>query len=238
MSISTFTLGGSSPILSAGKARWKPQKGKYRISFVALPGIENGTPDFNASAPLFKGGRRLYNKDVGYFLDNGPEFQKFATEPSKVAIGTVVVLWPVDMTTGKVDASRLARGEYEVKTWTLSLDKYKQLDTTNSEFPLTKHDVLADVTDPVFHKMSFSPARENLLLSVKEKTPQIYNDLISVAKDLFNRLQDDIAQDLTIDQIREKLAGKNGGSPVSGMQNTASSFSNVDDVLNSVLDDI
>ena len=238
MSISTFTLGGSAPILSSGKSRWKPQKGKYRISFVALPGLENGNPDFNAQAPLFKGGRRLYNKDVGYFLDNGPEFQKFASEPSKIAIATVVILWPVDNATGKVDANRLASGNYEVKTWTLSLEKYKQLETTNSEFPLTKHDVLADVTDPTFHKMSFSPARENLLASVKEKNPALFNDIISISRDLYARLQDDIAQDLTIDQIREKLAGKNGGSPVAGLPNTASSFSNVDDVLSGVLDDL
>jgi hypothetical protein len=238
MSISTFTLGGSAPILSSGKSRWKPQKGKYRISFVALPGLENGTPDFNAQAPLFKGGRRLYNKDVGYFLDNGPEFQKFATEPSKVAIATVIILWPTDLSTGKVDANNIANG-YQVKTWTLSLEKYKQLETANSEFPLTKHDVLADVTDPVYHKMSFSPARENLLAGVKDKNPALFNDIISIARDLYARLQDDIAQDLTIDQIREKLAGKNGGSvsPVAGMANTASSF-NADDVLNDVLGDI
>lgn len=64
---SDFSLGGNSPILSAGKARWKPQKGKYRVSFVALPGLENGNPDLEADAPSFKGGRRLYAKGVGYF---------------------------------------------------------------------------------------------------------------------------------------------------------------------------
>ena len=87
--------------------------------------------------------------------------------------------------------------------------------------------------------MSFSPARENLLAGVKDKNPALFNDIISIARDLYARLQDDIAQDLTIDQIREKLAGKNGGSvsPVAGMANTASSF-NADDVLNDVLGDI
>jgi hypothetical protein len=86
--------------------------------------------------------------------------------------------------------------------------------------------------------MSFSPARENLLASVKDKNPALFNDIISIARDLYARLQDDIAQDLTLDQIREKLAGKNGGvSPVAGMANTASSF-NAEDVLNDVLGDI
>ena len=183
---------------------WIPQKGKYRISFVALPGLENGTPDFNAQAPLFKGGRRLYNKDVGYFLDKGPEFQKFATEPSKIAIGTVIILWPIDLSTGKVDVNNLANG-YQVKTWILSLEKYKQLEIVNSEFPIVKYDILANVTDPFYQKMSFVPARENLLASVKDKNPNLFNDIIFTASDLYAHLQNDIAQDLTIDEIKERL---------------------------------
>lgn len=34
---SDFSLGSSTPLLSAGKSRWKPEKGKYRVSFVSLP---------------------------------------------------------------------------------------------------------------------------------------------------------------------------------------------------------
>lgn len=228
---SDFSLGGSSPILSAGKARWKPQKGKYRVSFVALPGLENGNPDLDADAPVFKGGRRLYSKSVGYFLDHGPEYQKIGGGPSKTAIATTLVFWPVDAN-GVLDKTRLGNGEFEIKTWVFSLDKYRQLEAIHAEFPLTKHDLNVVVTDPQYHKMTFSPCRDSLLVTLKDKKSDLFNSVIDVAKGVHANLQNDIAQDLTLDQIREKLSGE-VGSPVGN--SSMSSNLDVDDVLDDVL---
>jgi hypothetical protein len=229
---SDFSLGGNSPILSAGKARWKPQKGKYRVSFIALPGLENGNPNLDADAPVFKGGRRLYAKGVGYYLDHGPEYQKIAGGPSKTAIATTLVFWPVDAN-GVLDKGRLSGGEFQVQTWVFSLDKYRQLEAIHAEFPLTKHDLNIVVTDPQYHKMTFSPCRDSLLSTLKEKKVDFFNTVVSTAKSIHDNLQNDIAQDLTIDQIREKLSGEVGSPTVSG--GGMSSSLDVDDVLDDVL---
>ena len=215
-----FSLGGSAPILSAGKSRWKPEKGKYRVSFVALPGLDQGSVQFkdadgNPSNPIFKGGRRLYKQGVGYFLDHGPEYQKIAGGPSKLSIATTLVFWPTD-TNGVLDKTRFANGEYEVKTWVFSLDKYKQLEAINAEFPLSQHDLNIHVTDAQYHKMTFAPTKESLFAKLAESQPSIFSGVVSNSKASFVNLQNDIAQDMTLDQIREKLSGEVGGSPTGG----------------------
>jgi len=231
---SDFSLGSSTPLLSAGKSRWKPEKGKYRVSFVSLPGLENNEPDLNASAPIFKGGRRLYLKGVGYFLDHGPEYQKIAGgEASRTTIATTLVFWPVD-SNGALDKARFGKGEFDIKSWIFSLDKYRQLESIHSEFPLTSHDLTITVTDPQYHKMTFAPCRESLLVSLKEKQPDFFRKVVSAAKEVHIRLQDDIAQDLTIDQIREKLSGE-VGTPVSGGASSGGGSFNADDILDDVL---
>lgn len=232
MGFSEFSLGGNSPILSAGKARWKPQKGKYRVSFIALPGLLEGNPNLEADAPLFTGANRLYMKGVGYFIDHGSEYTKIAGNPSKTAIATTLVFWPTDAN-GILDKARLSNGEYEVKTWVFSRDKYNQLVAIHSEFPLTKHDLNVVVTDPQYHKMTFSPCRDSLLATLKEKKNDLYKEIVETAKTIHGNIQNDIAQDLTIDQIREKLSGEVGSPVASG--GGISSNMNVDDVLDDVL---
>ena len=88
------------------------------------------------------------------------------------------------------------------------------------------------VTDPQYHKMTFSPCRDSLLVSLSEKKPDMFKSVVDVAKGVHANLQNDIAQDLTIDQIREKLSGE-VGSPVGN--SSMSSSVDVDDVLDDVL---
>ena len=237
---SEFSLGSSAPILSAGKSRWKPEKGKYRASFIALPNLENGKPQFedadgNPTNPSFKGGRRLYKQGVGYFLDHGPEYQKIAGGPSKTTIATTLIFWPV-APNGTLDKTRFGNGEFEVNTCVFSLDKYRQLESINAEFPFSQHDLSITVTDPQFHKMSFVSCRDNLLLALKEKNPDFFNQVVSMARPVHANIQNDIAQDMTLDQIREKLSGE-VGSPVGGgsFGGGSSSTIDVDDVLDDVL---
>lgn len=230
---SDFSLGSSASILSAGKSRWKPEKGKYRVTFVSLPGLENGNPDLNAAAPSFKGVRRLYLPKVGYFIDHGAEYQKIAGQPSKTAIATTLVFWPVDAN-GVLDKSRFSKGEYEIKSWVFSLDKYRQLEAIHAEFPLTKHDLNIVVTDPQYHKMTFSPCRESLFATLKEKDANFFKQVVGSARDVHNALSNDLAQDLTLDQIREKLSGE-VGSPV-GNAAGGNFGGNVD--MDDVLDDV
>jgi hypothetical protein len=235
---SDFTLGSSAPVLSRGKSRWKPEKGKYRVTFAAISGIENGDPQFtdangNPTNPSFKGARRLYKQGVGYFIDHGPEYQKLAGSPAKTAIATTLVFWPTDAN-GNVDASRLQKGEFEVKTWILSEDKYRQLEGINNEFPLSHHDLNITVTDAQYHKMNFAPSRESLFKALSEKDPKTFKSVVSAVQDAHANLQNDIAQDLTLDQIREKLSGE-VGSPTGGNKGFNSNF-DADSLLDGMLD--
>jgi hypothetical protein len=236
---SDFTLGSSAPILSSGKSRWKPEKGKYRVTFVALPNLENGKPVFededgNPTNPSFKGGRRLYKQGVGYFLDHGPEYQKIAGGPSKTTVATTLIFWPTSPN-GVLDKTRFGNGDFEIKTWVFSVDKYRQLESINAEFPLSQHDLNITVTDAQFHKMSFAPCKDSLFKALSEKNKDFYNTVISVAKAVHANVQNDIAQDMTLDQIREKLSGEVGSPVGNSFGGGGGSTIDVDDVLDDVL---
>ena len=70
----------------------------------------------------------------------------------------------------------------------------------------------------------------------KAKEPNLYESVVEVVKDIYSRLQDDVAQDLTIDQVREKLSGAGGATSPVAKSGFSSNFS-ADDVLSNVLDD-
>ena len=236
---SDFSLGSTSPILSGGKVRWKPQKGKYRVSFVALPGLENGQVEFkdssdNPTNPSFSGCKRLYHKDIGYFVDNGnPEFQKIAGNPPKTSIATTLIFWPTDPR-GTLDKARFANGEFQVQTWVFSVEKYRQLESINAEFPLSLHDINIEVTDAQFHKMTFSPCRESLLKTLSDKGADLFKVCMETAKPIHSNIRNDMAQDLTLDQIREKLSGS-VGSPTGVSGGGFSSSFDADEILDGML---
>jgi len=228
----SFGLGTSNPALATTKSRWKPEKGNFRVSFVGITGIEDKKPTFDSSSQiLLEHTKRLYMNGVGYFIDHGPEYQNIANGKSKVAIATTLAFWPVNGQ-GKVDMARIEAGEYEVKVWIMSLDKYNQLVSIHQEYPLTQHDVLISVTDAQFHKMSFSPRRDSVFKTLSETNPDLFNKVVEIAHAVHGNIRNELAQDLTIDQIRQKISGE-VGSPVSNM---GGSTLDADDVLDSVLD--
>jgi len=231
----TFGLGSSNPVLATNKSRWKPEKGNYRVSFVALTGIEDKNPSFEANSQiLLDHVKRLYVQGVGYFIDHGPEYQRLApTSKPKVAIATTLAFWPVNGQ-GKVDMARIENGEYEIKVWIMSLDKYEQLVAIHQEYPLTVHDLKINVTDPQFHKMSFTNARESVYKVLKDTKPEIFKKVVDVAHAVHTNIRSELAQDLTLDQIRQKLSGDTV-SPL-GTPSMGSSALDADDVLDSVLD--
>jgi len=235
----SFGLGTSSPVLATTKSRWKPEKGNYRVSFVGITGIDNKNPSFESNSQvLLEHAKRLYMQGVGYFIDHGPEYQAIAGggKGGKVAIATTLAFWPVNGQ-GKVDMSRVQAGEYEVKVWVMSRDKYDQLVSIHQEYPLTQHDILINVTDAQFHKMSFSPRRDSVFKLLSENDKDTFKKVVDIAHAVHSNIRNEIAQDLTIDQIRQKLSG-DVGSPVSSMGGMSMGGGlDADDVLDSVLDD-
>ena len=201
----SLDLGTANPLVSSDKTRWKPEKGIYRVSFISLPGLAQGNPDFSAKAPQFQACKRLYSKALGYFLDNGPEFRQFSEQDSRLSIATTLVFWPVDAR-GAIDKSRLAAGDFRVHSWIMSKDKYQQLDAIHVDNSLVQKDLKITVSDPTFHKMTFSPCGDSILLNVKEKMPELYTKVIQFASAIESGLSKDLGQDLTLDEIKARLA--------------------------------
>ena len=234
-SFEVFGLGSNIPALNINKnTRFKAEKRKYRVSFFTKTGINPNNPDAEmvALTPV----KRLYHPSVGYFVDHGPEYQKLSKDgkSGKQYIAVTVVLWPVNASNGQLDQGRLASGEYEVKNWVMGLDKFNQLTSINSEYPLIEHDLKIDCTEVQFQKMNFSPCRDSVLRKLKSDKVSMYKEIMQIVEGVFDKQPQDLARDLTLDQIREKITGE-VSSPL-GNSSSFSSDSNFDDLLDGVLD--
>ncbi len=208
---------------------------KFRVSFAWWPGLEDGKPVLDSPSPRFLGGKRLYLAGVGYFMDRGPEYVKIAGSPSKMQIGTVIIKWPTD-SSGAIDKAKFASGDFKAMSWIISGDKYQNLKTTNSEWPLGSYDLNIACTDTQYQKITISPCRESLLRKILEKDPVKAAAIIAQAKAVAEGLPGELAQDLTIEQIRAKLAGGPvGARPTAGSGAAPASSPDFDNMLEDIL---
>jgi hypothetical protein len=207
---------------------------RYRISFVWWPGLEEDELDMDAETPKFIGAKRHYVPGAGYILNKGPEYTKLLGDAPKSCIGSVIVQWPTD-STGKLDAGRLASGDFKVLPWTFGADKYETIKGVHREFPMGDHDLKIHCTDAQFQKMTFTPTKDNVLrklMSAGGKKKTLVDQILELAKEAVQALPNDIARDMTLDQVREKL-----GESVSAPIESAGSTDDLDGVLDNVLDD-
>lgn len=229
---------------SVGKKgkRFKMDKGEEaRISFLWWPGLEKGTPNFKAQTPCFVGGPRHYMKGVGYFMNNGPEFTKIAGEAPKTRIATLVVKWPLKAG-GKLDTEALAEGRFDVLYWVFDDGKYDEIKPIHNEWHFGTCDLKIKCSDAQFQKMAFSPTKESVLLKLAEKPDHpLWQNLLTQAQAMLANIQDEVGRNMTIDQIREKLAGGGGGVGGGGGGLgggvVGGSSEDMDDALGKILDD-
>lgn len=239
MSFSTFTLDNPSNVPSAFKSdRFKGEEGKdYRVSFLWWKGLTEGKPQMSGS-PMFASCHRMYIEGVGYVLDKGPEFLRVAqsvdpkVKKPRLAIATVIVSWALDQS-GRPDKSALQSGGYKVQPWIFSEDKVKSILRKHQEWSLSEHDLTIACTDTQFQKMDFSITRDNLFATLLDKDSAIAKDVIEKAKGVVEGIESTLAQDLTLDQLREKL----GLETISPTGSTGASNGDIDDVLGDILDD-
>lgn len=202
--------------------RFKAKKDeRYRVSFAWWAGSEDCNPimtalgdDAPAPSPRLLGANRFYIPGVGYFQDKGPEYQKIAgsATPGKMYAGTLIVVWPIDER-GNVKKAEFAEGKFQVLPWIFSKDKYDTIAQNHNQFPLGMHDLSLLCTDDNFQKMTFTPCRENLLAMLRQKQPEAAKRLLEQVRDLIPLLPNEIAQDLTLDEIRTRMAKANGAAP-------------------------
>lgn len=213
--LETFGFGENDRGMSASKARLKMEKNqKARISFIYWQGLETGDPLLEGS-PRFVHGKRHFKQNVGYVLNQGPEYTKLLGDDPKVRINTIVVKWPI-LADGKVDAENLAAAE--VMYWVMDAGKYEELKTMHGDFPLSNSDVLVTCTDSTFQKLTLAVRAESVLqklLAASATKPSMRNLLDGIfdqARAMIPGLKAQIGQTLTIAQIREKLGmGSVGG---------------------------
>lgn len=240
-----FGFGDNDDGVGAKSKRYKGKEGETtRASFIYWKGIETGTPDLGPDAksdgpwpsPKFIGCKRLYLPGVGYFLDKGPEWVKLAGgAPSKMYCATILCVWPTD-SRGNLNMDAFKAGRFEVMPWIMSTDKYRAIEARHKEFPLGCHDMTLACTDSQYQKIDISPCKEGLFRKLVEKNPSAARPIIEAAASVAQTLARDIAQDLSLDQIREKI-NKNGGvSPVGG--GAGSPVSNNSAEFDGLLDDM
>lgn len=236
MGIQEFGFGEGDEKVGVKSKRYKAKEGNTdRVSFAWWPLTANGL-DLAAKTPKFIGCKRFYIEGVGYVMDKGPEYAKLAGQPSKMNVGTIVVVWPTD-SKGQIDKKRFDENEFDVMTWIMGSDKYRVIESRHSEFPLGAHDMMLKCTDTQFQKLDIGPCKESLLAKILDKSPERAKLLLEAIQDATEEIAKDLAQDLTIEQIREKLKGnKSGGgaAPVfgGGVSNSSPDFDNLlDDVL-------
>jgi len=211
-----FGYGEGDDKVGAKSKRFKAKEGeKYRVSFVWWPGIEDGKPNLDAPTPKFIGCKRLYLAGVGYFIDKGPEFAKIAGQASKMQVATLICVWPTD-SKGNLDKGRFQSGDFTVMPWIISTDKYRNIEQNHKEFPLGQHDLSLTCTDTQYQKITISPCRENLFRKLFEKDPSKAAPIIDAAKEGIAAIHGELAQDLTIEQIKEKLGRQAGGGSPNG----------------------
>lgn len=211
-----------------------------RVSFLWWEGLDKGKPNLDAETPLFVGAPRHYLKGVGYFINKGPEYTKLAGEPPKTRINTIVVKWPTKAG-GKLDADAIQAGNFEVMYWVFDDNKYAEIKPIHSEWPLGAHDLKIKCSDAQFQKMSFSPCKDSILRKLLEKgsDSELVKQIISAGQSLIANVQNEVGRDLTLDQIREKIAGGGaaaGGTTTGSPVHDSAVTEDIDEALDGLLD--
>jgi len=236
-SFESFSFGRNDESATQGKKRFKAQAGcTYRVSFVWWKGVEEGKLDLDADGPEFVGAPANFIPNVGYVINRGPEYTKIAGgEPPRMKIATILVVWPQD-SKGKLDKKAIAEGGFDVCPWVFAPDKYKALDPIHQEFHFGQHDVTISCTDTQYQKMTFSPCKDSLLAALKKKGGKLWESIVEQTQLLAGGIQGEIGREMTLDQIRDKLAGSGGGNPAATPA-VAVATEEIDNLVDNLLDD-
>jgi hypothetical protein len=247
----SFGFGHGDNSITGRLQKFKGEKGKtYRLGFVWWEGMDGNreftvndlTPPPDAAeeelTPKFVGAQRHLIQGVGYVINKGPEWTQLAGSPPRMAIATIIVVWPLGKN-GQPTKDTLFGQQPDVQPWVFGQDKYEKLRKMHqSGYPMYDYDVQADCEESQFQKFNFLPAKQNIFKEMLKANSQQAKD---VAKFIIDRvraivpgIEREIGQNLTLDQLREKMGqsvqNPTGGSAVAGDQE-------VDNILGSMLED-
>lgn len=232
-----FSFGAGDDNIGHKTKRWKGEKDRtYRFSFLWWPGLDKGNPNLDGN-PMFTGAQTIYIPNVGYIVANTPEFLKLSSDAPRTRIATVIGVWPTDKS-GMIDKNRVSQGEVDVQVWIFSGDKYKSLQQINNEFPFGQHDITVCCTDPQFQKLTFSPCRESLFRTFlnNPKAKTISDRILMEAQAVAQNINNEVGRVMTIQQIRDKLAGSGGDLNALGGGQESVVTGEIDSIVDNILD--
>ena len=236
-----FGFGSNDERIGKKDKRFKMVKGEEaRVSFLWWPGLAEGTPNFKAATPTFVGGLRHYVKGVGYFMNKGPEYTNIAGDAPKMRINTIIVKWPLKKDSSgnmKLDVEAIQLGNVDVLYWIFDGEKYDEIKPIHAEWHLGECDLKIKCSDAQYQKMAFSPTKESVLAKLAEKPDNdTWKKIIAAAQDLLATVEAEVGRDMSLDQIREKLAAAGVSPGGGGSSNSGAGMGAVSEEMDDALE--
>lgn len=206
--------------LLSGKRKVSFKEGNtYRLSFVAWPS-KDGPADqiatsldqinFAATRPLFGACNRVFINSVGFVKASpGVSYRQFTEKDPSISVATIVAQWPCDAK-GNVLMEKIK--EVEVLPYIFGKDKYNSIMNIHNETHMGEWDIKFTCTDSKYQKGSFAPAKGGVFATLAGKNSELARSILEKAVDAWSSLPDELGKELTINEIKEKLAGGTGGS--------------------------
>lgn len=162
-------------------------------------------------------GSKVHFKERFFLCKKGECCDKLG--PAKWRVGAVIIKYGTDRQ-GTVKSPFT----YELLPWLFSEQTYIKLKNTNSEFPLATHDIKISCTNEEYQHLDITPCSESIWTAKEELKKKILEE----AKPLWDFVKRSIANDLSVEEIRDLL-----GMSVGGGQDPTTKL-NLDEVLDKV----
>lgn len=175
---------------------WKAKGGeKYRVGFV----YPDGKPDkMFAGVMVHFGGR--------YFICKSTKNKKaiccthsYEGKKPRWRVGGVIVMYNM--------VDKKPKG-YKLYPWVFTDKMYDKLRTLNGEWKLSEHDVLLSCTNEDYQTIEAQSCKESIWQAKDELAKKIRAEAV----DIMDEVRDNLASDLSIEEIKEQLGIDDMGS--------------------------
>jgi hypothetical protein len=146
--------------------------------------------------PIVKKAQIHYVEGIGYIKSNEYTLKKFGAPRARYV--TIIGHYKTNKL-GKIENPK--NMAVNCKFFILSDKKYALLKAANDEFPLEKHDLMATCVEEKFQQLQFQSCKEAAWVLI----PEVKASVLEQVSKLEPHLDRQLCQDLTVEQIKEKL---------------------------------
>jgi len=132
--------------------------------------------------------------------------------PARWRVGSVIIKYGTDKQ-GMIKKPF----SYEIFPWVFGEGTYVKLKNTNSEFPLTTHDVKISCSNEDYQTLDIIPCNESIWTAKEELKKQILED----AKPYWECVKKSIASDLSVEDIMQLISGGTQGAGAAAVDPSA-----------------